>query len=117
MEVEKLTDEIFRVISETNHDTVYTVDLSVPKCTCTHWATSRNKLIAAARAQNKPDSTVTFECKHVRAAKVHAGDAVHSEREKLAAKKEEILGQYKKQANKNDLKALMRELAGGTDNT
>ncbi len=114
MEIEKVADTIYRVGSESSAK-IYVVDLSAPSCTCPHWATSRNKLIGQARAQGKSDSTVTFKCKHVRAAELHSGDIVKSAHEKLEEQKAQIKAQYKKQSNKADLKSIMRELAGGGD--
>jgi len=103
MEVEELAPMIFRVRSGTIIDTVYNVDLSVPRCTCVHWATSRNKLVKAARENNR-DENVRFECKHIAACLEQSKTTVQN-------RMEQIKRQYQRQSQKTQLLDLMNDLS------
>lgn len=111
MQVERVAEEIFRVTSETAADKKYAVDLSEPpNCTCTHWATQRNKLVSQARREGRADDTVRFECKHVKAAMARRNDPISDQKTKTQALKDEVLKKYTKDRTRENLVALFEEL-------
>lgn len=112
MEVERIAEEIYRVGSESS-TTSYVVDLGVPKCTCTNWATQRNKLVSIARREGRPDNSVTYDCKHVREARAHTSDPIMDKAAQNQKIKDEIVSQYtkkEKDRTRENLAAIFEEL-------
>lgn len=114
--LDHVSGPIWRVFSESS-DNSYTVDLGVPKCTCTDWATKRNRLVSQARAAGKPDSSVKYECKHVRAAQKVARDVGDDgEFRRAAEAKQEadrIKAEFAAKKTKKDALAMLKDLKEG----
>lgn len=90
MDTEHVAGSIWKVQSESGTKW-YVVDLDVPNCTCTDWATKRNKLVHVG----KPDF---YECKHVLQAKVSANfdQREIAAKEAVEARAEEIKSKFRK---------------------
>lgn len=117
MDIEQVTEDIFRVHSDTSTK-VYVVDLTVPNCTCPNWAIQRNKLVGQARAKGQNVQNVKYLCKHISYAKAHARNTttpaqprVDFEKQKLERQKQEILNKYRKPKKKAELLGLLAELS------
>lgn len=112
-DLQQVAGPIWRVQSETSTKW-YTVDLDIPKCDCTDWATKRNKLVSAARAAGKSDSSVKYACKHCRAAKEANSVANHdsdlAEKTKLREQTAKIKAQFAAKKTKADALKMLNEL-------
>lgn len=111
--VQQIAGDAWRVQSESSQKW-YTVDLGVPKCDCTDWATKRNRLVGGARLQGKPDSSVKYECKHVRAAKeaarTYQNTTQQENRAALEKKTAKIKAEFAAQKTKKNALQMLKEL-------
>lgn len=116
---ERVTETIFKVGSESSSK-VYVVDIDPrqPTCTCTNYAIQRNRMIGKARDAGQPESSVKYECKHIKEAQQHthlpmaqAGKkVVDAEQKRINDEAAQIRARYQKKNAVRDLKDVLADL-------
>lgn len=105
METEHIAGDVWRVKSETANKW-YNVDLAVPNCTCTDWATKRNKRISQGL-------TDFYQCKHVIAAK--DANVVLMQKnlttEEVDARAEEIMAKFRRDETEEKANEIIKRFS------